>query len=99
MIAQRSVTVTFGPYAIIVFLPWVIVLKISPSAILRMRSSCKRDHCRQAVLLRDSVARRGRAVTHRAVDVETLLAALHQLRRDFAVGMPVPQRSPILPVS
>src|SRR2546430_2463554 len=41
MIAHRSATGTLPPYDIIVFLPLVMVLKISPSAILRMRSSCK----------------------------------------------------------
>src|SRR4029453_11930517 len=41
------------------------------------------DNCGQAIGLCNSVAGCVRAVAHRAGDVEALLAALHQLRRDL----------------
>src|SRR4029453_2536122 len=40
-------------------------------------------HGRETVLFGDSVALSRRAMTHRTSDVEPLLAALHQLGRDF----------------
>src|SRR4029453_7277493 len=43
----------------------------------------ERYHSRETVLFDDSVALSRRAMTHRTSDVETLLAALHQLARDF----------------
>src|SRR5439155_9711799 len=42
----------------------------------------KRNHGREAVLFGDPVTRCSGAMTHRASDIETLLAALHQLTRD-----------------
>ena len=75
-----------------VFLPLVMVLKISPSAILRMRSSCKVATVASRTL-GDAIAGRRRTVADGAVDIETLLAALHELFRDRNRNA----RSPVVP--